>query len=168
MTSTAPETDFHVVGFFVADHAAVESGKVYVNGGFWDRLNLPSYPAVTSFSVVVVLQVPWRAHNQTHKFGVRFEGSDAKLMPSRFEGEFQVGPPADQRAGDSSLLPVALPINSFLLERPGDYAAALELDGTEIARWRFRAVQTIVAGTASAALPSSSDPPPLPTDEDDD
>jgi hypothetical protein len=166
MTAVQPEADFYVVGFFVADHAAVESGKIYVNGGFWDRLDLPSYPAVTSFSVIVVLQVPGRAHNQTHKFEVRFEDSNGKLMPSRFEGEFQVGPPADQRTGNSSMLPIALPINSFLLERPGDYAAVLELHGAEIARWRFRAVQTIVAGAASAALPSS-DPPAPPVLEDD-
>lgn len=166
MTTSLPEADFHLVSFFVADHATVESGKIYVNGGFWDRLNLPSYPAVTSFSVIVVLQVPWRAYDQTHKFDVRFEDSDGKLMPSRFEGEFQIGPPADQRTGNSSLLPIALPINSFLLERPGDYAAVLELDGAEIARWRFRAVQTIVAGSASAVLPSSDSPSP-PVLEDD-
>ena len=38
-----------VEAFFVADHADVVGGKVYVNGGFWSRLQFPSYPAVTSY-----------------------------------------------------------------------------------------------------------------------
>ena len=29
-----PETDLYATAFFLGDHASVENGKVYVNGGF--------------------------------------------------------------------------------------------------------------------------------------
>ena len=50
--------DFKALALFTADHAAVENGKVYVNGGFWDVLNQPSYPAQVSISLVAVISVP--------------------------------------------------------------------------------------------------------------
>jgi len=51
MTESNPLTDFEVLAFFTADYAVVESGKAYVSGGFWDRLNLAAYPAQVSLSL---------------------------------------------------------------------------------------------------------------------
>ena len=37
----------------------VVGGKVYVNGGFWSRLQFPSYPAVVPhIAIVAALHVP--------------------------------------------------------------------------------------------------------------
>ena len=49
MTEQPIATDIYAEAFFTADHGAVENGKLYVNGGFWNRLGFPSYPAVTPF-----------------------------------------------------------------------------------------------------------------------
>ncbi|MGO9078768.1 MAG: DUF6941 family protein [Streptosporangiaceae bacterium] len=160
MTEQPVAADLHAEAFFTADHAVVESGKLYVNGGFWSRLNFPSFPMVHNFAVCVVLHVPWRAHHQRHTFAISFEDADGQTSPNRLEGQFQTGTAPDMRTGDYSLVPIAVMVNGFVLQRSGDYSAVLEIDGTEVSRWRFRAVQ--VVPTASAPPPAGSGPAALP------
>ncbi|OBI31100.1 hypothetical protein A5711_21635 [Mycobacterium sp. E2238] len=136
-------TDIYAEAFFTADHAAVENGKVYLNGGFWNRLAFPSYPAVHSFSICAVIHIPWRAHHQTHTVAITFEDADGQTTPNRFEGEFRTGTSPDMRTGDFTDIQIAPQVTNFLFQRAGDYAAVLSVDGTEIKRWRFRAVQVI-------------------------
>jgi len=164
MTEEPMPVDLHAEAFFTADHAVVESGKLYVNGGFWSRLNFPSFPVVHNFAVCVVLHIPWRAHNQLHAFAVSFEDADGQLTTNRLEGQFQTAKAADMRTGDYSVVPIAIGVNGFVLQRAGDYAAVLQVDRTEVSRWRFRAVQVVRApgsapggaGSGPAAIP---DPP---------
>jgi hypothetical protein len=139
--TVVPDTDMHAAAFFLADYASVESGKVYASGAFWNRLNFPTYPTMVSFSVVAVIVVPWRAHHQMHKFTVAFEDADGRPLGGQFEGEFQLGTTFDHKAGDNRVVPLAMPVSNIVLERAGDYAAVLAVDGAEIARWRFGAVQ---------------------------
>ena len=136
----------HAAAFFLADHASLESGKVYTNGAFWNRLNFPTYPTMVSFSVVAVIVVPWRAHHQMHKFTVAFEDADGKPVGGQFEGEFQVGTMFDHKVGDNSIVPLAMPVSYIVLERAGDYLAVLTIDGAEISRWRFGALQFAAPG----------------------
>jgi hypothetical protein len=50
-------------------------------------------------------------------------------------------------------------VTNLVLDRPGDYSAPLEVDGAELARWRFRAIEApdpvvgTQAGTGSGPLP---------------
>lgn len=141
MTDAPLPLDLHAEAFFTADHAVVESGKLYVNGGFWSRLNFPSFPVVHNFAVCVVLHIPWRAHHQNHSFAITFEDADGNMTSNRAEGQFQMGTPPDAKTGDYTIAPIAVTVNGFVLQRPGDYAAVLMIDGTEVSRWRFRAVQ---------------------------
>ena len=62
------------------------------------------------------------------------------------------------RVGDFTVMPVA-EVTNFVLDHPGDYAALLEVDGTELARWRFRAIEAPdpAAGTQAGA---GAAPPP--------
>lgn len=161
MTEQPLPTDIHAEAFFTADHAVVESGKLYVNGGFWSRLNFPSFPVVHNFSLAVVLHIPWRAHHQRHSFAVSFEDADGQTTTNRLEGQFQTGTLPDMRPGDFTEVPMAVQVGNFVIQRPGDYSAVLQVDGTEIRRWRFRAVQVVgiqaspppQAGSGPAALP---------------
>jgi hypothetical protein len=138
---TAPDADLHASAFFLADHAVVENGKLYANGAFWNRLNFPTFPAISTFSVVAVLHIPWRDYHRTHQFSVRFEDADAQQMPARFDGEFQIGSAPDMKVGDPTIMPIAATVGSFVFPTAGDYAAVLRVDGAEIARWQFRTVQ---------------------------
>jgi hypothetical protein len=54
-------------------------------------------------------------------------------------------------------------VNGFVFQQPGEYAAVLSVDGTEISRWRWRAVQVVgVPGAMPLDGPSrplNSEPP---------
>ena len=76
-----------------------------------------------------------------HRFTVAFEDADGAVIGGQFEGEFQVGTAFDHRVGDDSIVPLAMPVSNIVLERSGDYSAVLTIDGAEISRWRFGAVQ---------------------------
>lgn len=140
MTS-APETDLRAEVFFLADHAAVESGKLYCSGGCWNRLGFPAFPTVFTFSVAAVLHVPWRAYHRDHKFAVWFENADGARLGGEMAGEFKVGAAPEMKVGDPTLLPFAGVISNFTFPKPDDYAAVLSVDGAEIARWPFRVAQ---------------------------
>jgi uncharacterized protein YcnI len=133
--TTHATTDFQAAAFFLADHATVENGKVFVNGGFWDRLQVPSFPAAVNFSIVAVVVVPWHAHNQKHTFSVTFEDADKNRLAGQFDGEFQIGTDPSHRQGDASIVPLAMSVTGFAIERPDEYAAVLSIDGHEIDRW---------------------------------
>jgi hypothetical protein len=143
MTEQPVQTDLFAVAFFTADHAATESGKIYISGGAWNRTAHPAYPVGLTFGVCSVLSIPWRAHNQVHSFSIWFEDADGNDLGAKIAGTFQAVPAPDARAGDSSIAPVTVNINGLILQRPGDYFAVLSVDGTEIARWHFRAVQAV-------------------------
>ena len=121
----------------------VENGKVYVNGGFWDIVRQPSYPALVSISLVAVIKVPSRAYLENHRVTVEMVDADEERLPLRIEGDIRVGPAPHMNPGEPSTLPFAFPLNGVELERTGDYWFVLAVDGDEIARYRIRAVQTV-------------------------
>ncbi len=135
--------DFQALALFTADHASVENGKVYVNGGFWDILNQPSYPAQVSVSLVAVIKVPSRAYLEDHQVTVEMVNADEERLPLKIEGSVRVGAAPHLNPGEPSTLPLAFPLNGVYLERAGDYWFVLSVDGDEIARYRIRAVQTV-------------------------
>ena len=161
MTEQPMPTDLHALAFFTADHAVVESGKLYINGGAWNRLSYPSYPAVQALAVAAILHIPWRAHGQSHAFLIEFEDADGHQIAGRLEGQFQASLPPDARSGDYSVVPVAVMVNGLVFQQPGDYAAVLAVDGTEIGRWRFQAVQTFGLPGAMP-IPGPAEVPPDP------
>jgi hypothetical protein len=138
-------TDFRVLAFFAADHAQAVGGKVYVNGGFWNRLRFPTYPAIVpSLSLVAVLEVPYRAYHQDHSFRLGMEDTDRNVLPLEATGSFRVGAEPGLRVGDPTLMPIAIPITGLRIDKPGDYAFTLSIDGAELERYRVRAVHTAV------------------------
>ena len=141
---TNKETDIYAAAFFMSDFAAVENGKLYVSGGFWNQFRLASFPSIVNFSIVAVLNIPWRAYHQNHKFEVFFEDADGKRLPGELGGDFTVGTAPEMKVGDPTLMPIAAAINGFALQHAGDYSAVLHVDGQEISRWPFRASQLFV------------------------
>jgi len=140
-TDTNPLTDFEALAFFPADHAAVESGKAYVSGGFWDQLNFPAYPAQVSISLVAVIKVPSRAYLEDHQITVSLIDADDNPLALRIEGNIRVGAAPNLKPGDPTTIPMAFPLNGMTIEHAGDYWFVLSIDGTEKARYRIRAVQ---------------------------
>lgn len=145
------------VAFFTADHAAVEGGKAYVNGGFWDRMQFPSFPAAVSFAVVAVLHVPWHEYHRQHRFQIRIEDADGRRLPAEFEGEFQVGAAPEMKPGQPTVIPIVGVANGMPVDAPGTLVFVLTVDGRDIARWPVDVLQ--------AAPPQGQRPagPPGPT-----
>jgi hypothetical protein len=149
-----PETDLYAAAFFLADHAAVENGKIYMNGGFWNQMQFPSFPAASTFSVVGVINVPWSAHHQLHKFSVIFTDADGHKFDGEFGGEFQITPNPGIEIGQPFLMPIAAAANGFIFPTPGHYSAQLLVDDREIARWGFRVSSTEQFANGGGSSPS--------------
>ena len=158
-----PETDLYATAFFLADHAAVENGKVYVNGGFFNQMQFATFPAAATFSVVGILNIPWSAQNQPHRFAVHFTDADGHQLDGEFSGEFQVTPNPEAGIGDPFLMPIAANANGFVFQGAGHFSAVLLVDGEELSRWGFKvnaAVPPQVAGGGVA--PGGSGPADIP------
>src|SRR3712207_5970617 len=98
--------DFKALALFTADHAAVENGKLYVNGGFWDILRQPSYPAQVAMSLVAVILVPSRAYQEDHQVVVEMVDADEERLPLRIGGSIRVGASPDLNPGDPTIVPL--------------------------------------------------------------
>jgi hypothetical protein len=162
-----PETDLYATAFFLADHASVENGKVYVNGGFWNQMRFAAFPAASTFSIVGVINVPWSAQRQPHRFTVTFTDADAHPIDGEFSGQFEINNP-DAGIGEPFLMPIAATANGFLFQGPGHYSAVLTIDDEEVSRWGFT-VHAIEAqtppsepGDGPAPTPSGSGPADIP------
>jgi Family of unknown function (DUF6941) len=158
MTEQPMPEEIQAYAFFLADHAVVENGKLYVNGGFWNQVYSADYPVVRTFGLAAVLHIPWRKHHLGHDFEVTFEDADSRPLAARFEGQFMVSTSPAMRVGDFTVMPVAAFVTNFVLGRPGDYAAVLHVDGAELARWRFRAIEAPAPVPGTGAGPGAASP----------
>ncbi len=127
------------VAFFLADYAAVENGKVYTSGAFWNQMVAAEFPSVHHLSVVAVFDVPFSAHGRSFDFTIRFEDADGGAVGPRIDGQMEVGRGGNGRLGDESVIPFAARVDGLVLAASGDFAAVLEIAGGVAARWPFRA-----------------------------
>ncbi len=148
-------TQFRSKALFVADYAVVENGKVYASGAFWATVRFPAFPAVLPMmSLVAVIEIPFNANFAEHTFGITLIDQDEKPTSVRVEGVFRSAPTIEQKFGAPTQTPFAVPIQGLKIERPGEYTFVLAVDGKELARYTFSAVQV-----ATVAMPAAPNPP---------
>lgn len=130
-------TEFRAVGFFAADHAVVESGKVYASGAYWSVLRFPGFPFVLpACAVVAVIAVPFHATGEgEHPFRIALEDADGRAQPIQIDGTFRAGP--GPRDGEPAIVPMAVPLFGLQFHGAGDYSFVLSVGGGEIARYPF-------------------------------
>ena len=157
VTHTGSSGGFEVLAFFTADHAVVENGKVYVNGGFFDTFYFPAFPASLSIAVVGLIKVAPEQFQRDHLFTVEMEGPGGSKTPLKIEGGFRVAPSPNAEPGDPSLLPLAVPLTGLSLERAGEYWFVLSINGNEVARYRVRALQVGVVTQMLPQTPNGGD-----------
>jgi hypothetical protein len=144
---------FEVVAFFAADHAAVENGKAYVNGGFFDRVYFPVFPApIASIAVVGLIRVSAQQFQREHQFVVELQEGDNDTPIVRLEGGFRTLPAPDAEQGEPAYWPLAIPLSGFSLPRAGNYYFVLSINGDETARYKVRAMQV---GVITQMLPQT-------------
>ncbi|GEL47391.1 hypothetical protein CHO01_25070 [Cellulomonas hominis] len=157
-TSRNAITEFTVTGW-LCDSAVSAEGKLYVQGGGWNMLHLPAFPAnLPRIGIALSVAVPYSATNQNHKLTIHLEAEDGQQLPlgapapgagdalgapMAIEAQFQMGRPPGIMPGDAQLIPFALNIDGYPLEKPGLFAFVVSIDGTEMHRLHFRAIQAL-------------------------
>jgi hypothetical protein len=142
MTGWDPNS-FTALGFFPADHAAAESGKVYASGAYWSTLHFPSFPAaLPTMALVAVVQQPFSAAHADHEFAIALEDADGKEQGLDIRGSFRAAPGLESRYGEPNVIPITVPIHGLPFANPGDFAFVLRVDGTELARYPIRVMQS--------------------------
>jgi hypothetical protein len=139
---TTDPTTFSALGFFPADHAAAESGKVYASGAYWSTLRFPTFPAVLpAAALVAVLQQPFHAAHADHEFLIVLEDADGRRQGLEIAGQFRAAPGLESKYGEPNVIPITVPIYGLPFEAPGDFAFVLLVDGVELARYPIHVVQ---------------------------
>jgi hypothetical protein len=132
---------FVALGFFPADHAAAESGKVYANGAYWSTLHFPSFPAaLPSMALVAVLQQPFSAAHADHEFAISLVDADGQGQGLDVRGSFRAAPGLQSKYGEPNVIPITVPINGLAFSGPGEFAFVLRVDGDELARYPIRVI----------------------------
>lgn len=133
----------------LCDSAVAVDGKLYVQGGGWNVVAAPKLPfVVPRIGIALLLGVPYGATDREHQLSVGLADEDGEQLPlgpmqdsgrlTHITVGFGVGRPALIAPGDSQLVPIALNIDGYTLTRPGGYAFAITVDGTEVTRLQFR------------------------------
>lgn len=152
-------TDFRVNGW-LCDSAVASEGKLFVQGGGWNILTPPGFPAVLPrIGIALTVDVPYTATNQNHTLEIALEAEDGQRLalgpeqgdpmdpasvasaPAKITAQFNVGRPPGLMPGDAQPIPFALNLDGYRLASPGAYAFVIEIDGSEMSRLVFRAVQ---------------------------
>ena len=132
---------FVALGFFPADHAAAESGKVYANGAYWSTLHFSSFPAaLPSMALVAVVQQPFSAAHADHEFAISLEDADGKEQGLDVRGSFRAAPGLQSKYGEPNVIPITVPISGLPFQAPGDFVFVLRVDGEELARYSIRVI----------------------------
>ena len=125
----------------LCDAAQVAEAKLYVLGGGWDRVTLPSYPVTLPAGIAIGVRVEWTETNRKHKLLVRGLTTDADRELFRAEGEFEVGRPAGIPHGMSQLFQVAMNV-PLQVPEPGSYIVEASVDeGAAVRSFPFLAVE---------------------------
>ena len=120
----------------LADHADIAGGKLYVNGGGWDRYALAQVPGPIRLAIATGIRVGWDETNKPIPVAMVVEDDDGQQM-LRIDAVVHVGRPAQLPAGSSQLAQVAANAQ-FQAPRYGGYrvqiAAGDEASGAPVAR----------------------------------
>jgi hypothetical protein len=127
----------------LADHAQVVEGKFFINGGGWSITG----PQHVPFAVVADIKVPWHGIGTNHKLRLELldadgqpvdvEMPDGSEQPLVVEGDFQVAPTPEIKAGMELTFPFAVNFAPQPAIRPGSmYEWRLHIDGETRDEWR--------------------------------
>ena len=121
---TTPLSDLEPVEIetlMLADWAEVINGKLYIQGGGWER-RLRANGG--SFAIVASILTPWHLTNQQHEISVFIQDADGGSVASPLRGNFTVGRPSKAQPGQRFRSPFVLN-SAFSVPREGAYSVEL-------------------------------------------
>jgi|FLYL01.1.fsa_nt_gi hypothetical protein len=123
----------------LADYAEIVGGKLYVQGGGWDRLTVNSgFPVQRRMGLAASFLVPWNETNQPHDVEIEIVTDDGQTL-AKIEGNVEVGRPAGQPPGQPQRAQIAGNI-TLELKEAGTYAIIGRVDGEELRRIHFNVI----------------------------
>jgi hypothetical protein len=144
------------VDALLCDHAQVHGGKLFVSGAGINLINVPTvqppHPVAVWFAAL--LTVPWNATNQVHRVVISVVDADGASVPiaqhapgspirdgeqGAIVAEFNVGRAPIMQAGESTLVPLAVPIN-YGLPNLGAFTISVTVDGKSLSETKFRLI----------------------------
>jgi uncharacterized protein DUF6941 len=156
---TAPNTpegitSFRAIGFFPADYAIIQDGKVYASGAYFGLLRFPAFPAsLPAMALVAVLEAPFHSNQQDHVLEIGLLDSDDKPTPLRVQGTFRTAPKLEHKYGEPGTIPLAIPLNGLQFPTPGKYRFTMSVDGRQVARYLIDAVQVAMISPPEGTPP---------------
>ena len=118
------EIDF----LMLADWAETINGKLYIQGGGWDRkVVVPGQPM--EFAIVASIVIPWNATNRPHGFSIAIESEDGTPVAPPLSGSTTVGRPPNARPGQAFRTQVAVKVGGVKLPALGTYRIVMTLNG---------------------------------------
>ncbi|HLG12770.1 MAG TPA: hypothetical protein VI876_13510 [Dehalococcoidia bacterium] len=124
----------------LADAAQVMGNKLYLMGGGWDTLTINAdFPLQHRCAIATSIRVPWTRTNEKHHFEVEISTLDGQSL-AKVEGQFEVGRPAGVPQGSSQRFQLAAEI-ALGLEKPGEFVVVARIEGAEVGRISFRAIE---------------------------
>jgi hypothetical protein len=134
----------------LANHAEVQNGLLYMNGGGWSEHHRPVLSGqpglpISSFGLGVGVLVPWTETNQPHQLTVAIENADGvvltQMMASLTTGRApQLAPGSEQRAVMALTFNLQFPV-------AGEYRIVARL-GSEVKTVSFRVLDHPIAQAA--------------------
>ncbi len=132
------EADYMVL----ADAVAAADGKLYSHGAGWDNVLTREFPATLTAAVGILLRMPWGETNEDHFLDLDILDQDGhSMLATPVHGKVNVGRPPTLEPGSDQAFPLVISLNETKIERAGQYAVILKLDGKESKRATFRLAQ---------------------------
>jgi hypothetical protein len=126
----------------LADSAQVIGGKLYVLGGGWETLIVPTgFPTSQLVGLAASFRVPWNETNQPHPVEIEIDHEDgATLM--QVASTVEVGRPPGIPPGSDQRTQIAF--NAMVqIAAPGTYVIIGRVGGEEKQRTWFRALAPV-------------------------
>ena len=126
----------------LADSAQVQAGKLFVLGGGFDTISVRSLPAThRSLSLAMVAEVEPDERQRDLELAISLVDEDGAELGVKASGRLRVGTPPNLPPGASSVIPIVSPFHNITFPEAKGYAFLVSLNGTELARVRFRVVK---------------------------
>lgn len=127
------------VNLLLADYAAEANGKLTVVGGGWNFVG----PQVGPTALAIIVEVPWGETNRAHQFRVELQDEDGQpaligpeALPSRIEGQLEVGRPPGHPAGTPFNVPMAINLPPLPLTPDRRYFWVVYIDDQTEPHWK--------------------------------
>jgi hypothetical protein len=125
--SRLPVEHASVEFLFLADHAELLNGKLYVMGGGWDQLNTTNVSVPAKIAIACGVQVPWGETDDDHTLSLAVEDSDGSPVAPVLEVGLKTGRAPQMVRGSAAHVPFAIQAE-IEFPGPGTYVVVATVD----------------------------------------